>query len=99
MSEPADVPVLKHPTILRVWLGHLMEPAALREAVAEHRSRVEAQFDEVREDRRVVDRPTSRWPTPSSSSGWAERYYSAELDNTNQLLDDLDERQRQPARS
>ena len=54
VSEPADVPVLKHPTILRVWLGHLMEPAALRQAVVEHRERVEAQLEEVREDRRVV---------------------------------------------
>jgi DNA-binding PadR family transcriptional regulator len=90
VTEPADVPILKHPTILRVWLGHLMEPAALREAVTEHRARVEAQLDEVREDR--------RWAAANESMAyaelvirWAERYYSAELDNTNRLLDDLAE--------
>jgi DNA-binding PadR family transcriptional regulator len=90
VSEPADVPVLKHPTILRVWLGHLMEPAALREAVAEHRSRVEAQLGEVREDRRVVAGNESM-AYAELVIRWAERYYSAELENTNRLLDDLDE--------
>jgi DNA-binding PadR family transcriptional regulator len=98
VSEPADVPILKHPTILRVWLGHLMEPAALREAVTEHRSRVEAQLGEVREDR--------RWAAANESMAyaelvirWAERYYSAELDNTNRLLDDLDELDARSARN
>jgi DNA-binding PadR family transcriptional regulator len=90
VSEPADVPVLKHPTILRVWLGHLMEPAALREAVTEHRSRVEAQLGEVREDRRVVAGNESM-AYAELVIRWAERYYSAELENTNRLLEDLDE--------
>ena len=90
VSEPADVPILKHPTILRVWLGHLMEPAALREAVTEHRNRVEAQLDEVREDRRVVAANESM-AYAELVIRWAERYYSAELDNTNRLLDDLAE--------
>ena len=90
VSEPADVPVLKHPTILRVWLGHLMEPAALREAVIEHRNRVEVQLGEVREDRRVVAANESM-AYAELVIRWAERYYSAELDNTNRLLDDLDE--------
>ncbi|MGA2306171.1 MAG: PadR family transcriptional regulator [Acidimicrobiales bacterium] len=90
VSEPADVPVLKHPTVLRVWLGHLMEPAALREAVIEHRNRVETQLGEVREDR--------RWAAANESMAyaelvirWAERYYGAELENTNRLLEDLAE--------
>jgi DNA-binding PadR family transcriptional regulator len=97
VSEPADVPVLKHPTILRVWLGHLMEPAALREAVTEHRNRVEAQLDEVREDRRVVAANESM-AYAELVIRWAERYYSAELDNTNRLLDDLDELDARSAR-
>jgi DNA-binding PadR family transcriptional regulator len=97
VSEPADVPVLKHPTILRVWLGHLMEPAALREAVTEHRSRVEAQLDEVREDRRVVAANESM-AYAELVIRWAERYYSAELDNTNRLLDDLAELDARSAR-
>ena len=98
VSEPADVPILKHPTILRVWLGHLMEPAALREAVTEHRNRVEAQLEEVREDR--------RWAAANESMAyaelvirWAERYYSAELDNTNRLLEDLADLDVRSARS
>jgi DNA-binding PadR family transcriptional regulator len=88
VSEPADVPILKHPTMLRVWLGDLMEPDVLRDAVTQHRDRVAAQLTEVREDR--------RWAATKESMAhaelvirWAERYYSAELDNTDRLLDDL----------
>jgi DNA-binding PadR family transcriptional regulator len=90
VNEPADVPVLKHPTILRVWLGHLMEPTALREAVIEHRNRVEAQLGEVREDRRVVAANESM-AYAELVIRWAERYYGAELENTNRLLEDLAE--------
>ena len=89
-SEPTDVPVLKHPTILRVWLGHLMEPATLRQAVTEHGSRVAAQLAEVREDQRLVAANESM-AYAELVIRWAERYYSAELDNTNRLLDDLAE--------
>jgi DNA-binding PadR family transcriptional regulator len=98
VSEPADVPVLKHPTILRVWLGHLMEPAALREAVIEHRNRVEVQLGEVREDRRVVAANESM-AYAELVIRWAERYYSAELENTNRLLDDLAELDSRSAQS
>jgi DNA-binding PadR family transcriptional regulator len=89
VSEPADVPILKHPTMLRVWLGHLMDPAALREAVTEHRDRVEAQLDDVREDRRWAANRGDAMAHAELVIRWAERYYSAELDNTNHLLDDL----------
>jgi DNA-binding PadR family transcriptional regulator len=90
VSEPADVPILKHPTILRVWLGDLMEPAALRQAVTEHRRRVEAQLEEVREDRRLVAANESM-AYAELVIRWAERYYNAELENTNRLLDDMAE--------
>ena len=98
VSEPADVPILKHPTILRVWLGDLMEPAALRQAVTEHRRRVEAQLEEVREDRRLVAANESM-AYAELVIRWAERYYSAELENTDRLLDDMAElNQRSPRR-
>ena len=98
VSEPADVPILKHPTILRVWLGDLMEPAALRQAVTEHRRRVEAQLEEVREDRRRVAANESM-AYAELVIRWAERYYSAELENTDRLLDDMAElNQRSPRR-
>jgi hypothetical protein len=73
-----------------VWLGHLMEPAALRQAVTEHRSRVESQLGEVRDDRQVVAANESM-AYAELVIRWAERYYSAELENTNRLLDDIDE--------
>ena len=98
VSEPADVPILKHPTILRVWLGDLMEPAALRQAVTEHRRRVEAQLEEVREDRRLVAANESM-AYAELVIRWAERYYNAELENTNRLLDDMAELDSRSAQS
>jgi hypothetical protein len=74
-----------------VWLGHLMDPAALREVVTEHRDRVEAQLEDVREDRRWAAAKDSSMAHAELVIRWAERYYSAELDNTNRLLDDLAE--------
>jgi DNA-binding PadR family transcriptional regulator len=89
VSEPVDVPILKHPTMLRVWLGHLMDPGALRQVVVEHRDRVAAQLSDVREDQRWAADKDASMAHAELVIRWAERYYSAELDNTNRLLDDL----------
>ena len=39
-SDPG-VPVLKHGTAMRVWLGHLLEPERLRDLVEEHRQQMQ----------------------------------------------------------
>ncbi len=89
-TEPADVAVLKHPTILRVWLGHLMEPETLRKVVHEHRDRLEGRLAEVHHDqRRVAADPTMAYA--KLVIDWAERYYQAELRNTDRLLDEMEE--------
>jgi DNA-binding PadR family transcriptional regulator len=36
LREPVDPPQLKHHLLLRVFLGHLVDPAELRQAVEEH---------------------------------------------------------------
>ena len=90
VTEPADVPVLKNPTILRVWLGHLMDPETLREVVTEHRDRTEMQLAELREDG-VRASSDEAMAYAELVIRWAERYYSAEIDNSNRLLDDLSE--------
>jgi DNA-binding PadR family transcriptional regulator len=90
-SEPADVPILKNPTVLRVWLGHLMEPASLRGVVEDHRHWLERRLAEVREDRARVPPDDVAMAYADVVIRWAERYYRAELENTDGLLVDLDE--------
>lgn len=89
-TEPADVAVLKHPTILRVWLGHLMAPEALRTVVDEHRRRLATVLAEVHHDQqRVAADPAMAYA--KLVIDWAERYYRAELGNTDRLLTEMDE--------
>ncbi len=88
-AEPADVPILKNPTVLRVWLGHLMEPESLRGVIADHRHWLEGRLAEVREDRARVRPDDEAMAYADVVIRWAERYYGAELDNTDRLLADL----------
>ncbi|MHB1584600.1 MAG: PadR family transcriptional regulator [Acidimicrobiales bacterium] len=89
-TEPADVAVLKHPTILRVWLGHLMAPEALRTVVDEHRHRLTAVLAEVRHDQqRAAADPAMAYA--KLVLDWAERYHRAELANTDRLLAEMDQ--------
>jgi DNA-binding PadR family transcriptional regulator len=90
-ADPADVPILKNPTILRVWLGHLMEPESLKGVVADHRHWLERRLAEVREDRARVPPKDEAMAYADVVIRWAERYYRAELDNTDRLLADLGE--------
>ncbi|GAB2782394.1 PadR family transcriptional regulator [Streptomyces daliensis] len=47
-SEPGP-PVLKHPLVLRIWLGHLAEPERLATRVREHMERTRAELKEIRD--------------------------------------------------
>jgi DNA-binding PadR family transcriptional regulator len=86
--EPADVPILKNPTLLRVWLGHLMDPEALRGVVVDHRHWLEQRLAGVQQDR-VRAAADVAMAYADVVIRWAERYYGAELANTEQLLVDL----------
>jgi len=88
VSEPVDFPVLKNSMILRVWLGDLMDPGTLTSMVREHRDRLKARLAGTREDRRVV----TGWEAMAHAEvviRWAERYYAAEVENADRLLEDL----------
>lgn len=89
-TEPADQPILKNPALLRVWLGQLMEPETLRGVVVEHRNRAEAQLADAQEDLRHLP-PGETMVYADLVIRWAERYYAAELANSEQLLAELDE--------
>jgi DNA-binding PadR family transcriptional regulator len=82
--EPA---VLKHPTLLRVWLGHLGDPITLRKAVEAHRATA---VDELDAARFAHEHAPPEWPYPIAVTQWAVRHAQAEIDLADALLGDLD---------
>ena len=98
-NAPVDPPVLKHGVALRTWLGHLADPAQLRDVVAEHRSnsaRLAAQAAAAAESASAVD----EWEFPALVNRWSQRYYEAESRLAEEMLADLDrlEKRRQHQR-
>ena len=89
-DSPVDPPVLKHGVALRVWLGHLADPAALREVVARHRDYAAQMVDEVAHAR-VVAASEPEWTYPELVERWGERYWAAERDLADAMLRDLEE--------
>jgi DNA-binding PadR family transcriptional regulator len=88
-DAPVEAPVLKHGVALRVWLGHLSDPATLRRTVEEHRDLAARMVAEVAKARAVAeDEPM--WIYPAVIERWGERYWAAERDAAEALLVDLD---------
>lgn len=87
-ESEVGVPMLKHGTAMRVWLGHLLEPQRLRELVEEHRT----QMSELAEQAADVARRgrEQAWEYPSIVLDWSSRYYTAQVELADQLLADLD---------
>jgi DNA-binding PadR family transcriptional regulator len=89
-DSPVEPPVLKHGVALRVWLGHLADPAALREIVEAHREYASEMLAEVTTARRAAEREPD-WTYPELVERWGERYWAAERDLADALLRDLAE--------
>jgi DNA-binding PadR family transcriptional regulator len=88
-EAPVEPPVLKHGAALRVWLGHLSDPATLRRTVEEHRDRAAELAAEVGKARAVAEHEPT-WTYPAVIERWGERYWEAERDAAEALLADLD---------
>ncbi|WP_158369705.1 PadR family transcriptional regulator [Cellulosimicrobium cellulans] len=76
-ETPADFPVLKHPVALRLLMGHLVDPAAVRDmlddyvaALAERRRDLSGVRD------MLADRAEVRYP--AMVADWGLAYYDAE---------------------
>ncbi|MFJ9828376.1 PadR family transcriptional regulator [Streptomyces sp. NPDC101160] len=89
-TAPLDPPVLKHGPMLRLWLGHLLEPEQMREILAGHR-----EFAETMRQRAEADvegaRADEAWAYPTLTLKWAERYYASERDLAGAMLADIEE--------
>lgn len=85
-----EPPTLKHPAIVRVTMGHLSDPAALKKMLEEHI----AYIDEMRHDAAKVAKwagVVPSWAYAKIALDWAERYYESERELTLKLIKDLDE--------
>ncbi|MEU6980506.1 helix-turn-helix transcriptional regulator [Streptomyces sp. NPDC046371] len=92
-TAPLDPPVLKHGPMLRLWLGHLLEPERTREILAGHREHAETM--RLRAEADVADAGAdASWAYPLLTLKWAERYYAAERDLADAMLADIEELER-----
>ncbi|WOX25911.1 PadR family transcriptional regulator [Streptomyces solicathayae] len=81
--------VLKHPLVLRIWLGHLAAPDRLRARVEEHLAHTRVALKEVRDALARTEGVTD-WNHPRTALRWSERQHLAELELAEALLADLD---------
>jgi DNA-binding PadR family transcriptional regulator len=80
--------MVKHPMLMRVWLGHLAEPDRLRELVGEHLRAVQEELEHARYSyEHAPDDPA--WSYPELVTAWAVRTLEAEVQLTEQLLGEL----------
>ncbi len=80
-------PVLKHPLVLRLWLGHLATPETLRALVERHLARPRDELAEVRGTLRRAER-VPQWAFPRVALAWSERRHLAELALAEEMLAD-----------
>jgi DNA-binding PadR family transcriptional regulator len=79
LAEIPEPPVLKHPIALRVFFGHLLDPADLRRAVEAHRAWCEQvlhDLNTVRDD--LGDDPA--WRNAAVVAEWGLEYYQGDLE-------------------
>ncbi|SEM04429.1 PadR family transcriptional regulator [Streptacidiphilus jiangxiensis] len=88
-EAPVDPPMLKHPPLLRLWLGHLAQPDRLRRTLEDHRADAEGLRARAAADlARAADEPG--WAYPLLALKWSERYYAAQAELMEGLRVDLD---------
>ncbi|MFD0419359.1 helix-turn-helix transcriptional regulator [Streptomyces sp. NPDC127108] len=88
-GQDAGPPVLKHPLLLRVWLGHLTEPARLRALVDEHIAHTRDELAQVQGALAHAE-GVEGWSHPQIALRWSARHLEGELELAEALLTDLD---------
>ena len=93
-GTPAGFPVLKHPVLLRLLIGHATEPGQTRRMLHDYLDELErasADLADVREALRGADRPGEPFRFPSLVAEWGLDYFAAEVRPARRALDSLDE--------
>jgi DNA-binding PadR family transcriptional regulator len=83
-ESPVEPPVLKHSVALRVFFGHLADPAQLRAVVEEYRRSCEQMLAEL--DAVLAEIGTDpRFRYARLVAKWGEHYYGSEADAAGRL--------------
>ena len=88
-DEPAGFPVLKHPVLLRLLVGHVCEPSrveAMLEEYAGEAERARTELEEVRDSLRGNDEPGQPFHHPSLVADWGLDYFADEARNARRAL-------------
>ncbi|CAN5493730.1 PadR family transcriptional regulator [soil metagenome] len=88
-NSPVDRPVLKHPMLMRVMLGHFNERENLKSMLMEHIDRSELQSQQAAHYARFAGSDPN-FAYVWIALRWAERYYAAERTLTIELLKDIE---------
>jgi DNA-binding PadR family transcriptional regulator len=89
-DAPLDPPVLKHSALLRVTLGHLTNPARLKEILQEHLAYADEMHRNAAKDAKWAGADPA-WAYARVALQWAERYYANERELTLKMIKELDE--------
>ncbi|EGD53399.1 hypothetical protein SCNU_19015 [Gordonia neofelifaecis NRRL B-59395] len=95
-SAPVDPPMLKHPMVMRIWLGHMSSPTDLKARLREYLDDLERVRAQVAGDAELA-RSEAAWSYPRLALEWAHAHYETERDLTLRLIDSIDETQRELA--
>jgi DNA-binding PadR family transcriptional regulator len=88
-EEPVGFPVLKHPVLLRLLVGHAGDPARIRamlEAYVDQLAAALTDLRDVRESLRGSDGPGEVVHYPSVVADWGLDYFAAETRHTRTAL-------------
>lgn len=89
VEAPVDRPVLKHPPMLRFFLGALSDPDNLKRMLREHIAYVDGMSRQAALDARDSSED-AEWAFQYLTLQWAQRYYAAESELATALLADVD---------
>jgi DNA-binding PadR family transcriptional regulator len=93
-EEPVGFPVLKHPVLLRLLVGHAGDPARIRAMLEEYVGQLADALRDlhaVRESLRGADAPGEAFYYPSVVADWGLDYFAAETRHSRTALDRLSE--------
>jgi DNA-binding PadR family transcriptional regulator len=92
-STPAGFPVLKHPVLLRLLIGHAAEPEQTRQMLHDYVAELDVALRDlagVREGLRGADGPGEPFRFPALVADWGLDYFTAETRHAERALASLD---------
>lgn len=89
-DEEVEPPTLKHNPLMRVILGHLLEPGRLREVLQVHAAYADEMHQSAATEARWAGEQPA-WAYAQLALRWSEDYYAAERELALRMIKDLDD--------